>query len=65
MRNVHLLRARLHDVRVVERVVSRQVVVRQHVNLFVNGENVRLGQGLHTPVEANAEIWIIPAVSGG
>ena len=50
---------------VVERVLDEQGTVRPHVNLFVNGENVRLGQGLQTEVEANAEVWIIPAVSGG
>jgi molybdopterin synthase sulfur carrier subunit len=48
-----------------ERVLDERGAVRQHVNVFVNGQNVRLGNGLQTQVEAGAEIWILPAVSGG
>jgi sulfur-carrier protein len=48
-----------------ERVLNERGEVRQHVNVFVNGENVRLGRGLDTTVEAKSEIWILPAVSGG
>ena len=40
-------------------------VVRSHVNVFVGGDNIRLGAGLATPVPAGAEVWILPAVSGG
>ena len=50
---------------IVQRVLDEQGAVRQHVNVFVNGNSIRLGQGLQTPVEASAEVWIIPAVSGG
>jgi molybdopterin synthase sulfur carrier subunit len=50
---------------IAERVLDELGAVRQHVNIFVNGDSIRLGQGLQTQVEANAEIWIIPAVSGG
>ena len=39
--------------------------VRPHVNVFVDGENVRHGAGLATPVPPNGEVWILPAVSGG
>lgn len=39
--------------------------VRRHVNVFVGAENIRLGAGLATPVPAGAEVWILPAVSGG
>ena len=38
---------------------------RQFVNLFLNDEDVRLGQGLDSPVEESDEIAIVPAVAGG
>jgi sulfur-carrier protein len=50
---------------ITERVLDERGAVRQHVNIFVDGSNVRLGQGLQTQVEAGAEVWILPAVSGG
>ena len=39
--------------------------VRPHVNVFVGPENIRFAGGLATPVPAGAEVWILPAVSGG
>ena len=39
--------------------------VRQHVNVFVGAENIGFGAGLATPVPRGAEVWILPAVSGG
>jgi len=38
---------------------------RQFVNLFLNDEDVRLGQGLDAPVADSDEIAIVPAVAGG
>ena len=38
---------------------------RQFVNLFLNDEDVRLGQGLDAPVTSTDEIAIVPAVAGG
>jgi len=38
---------------------------RQFVNLFLNDEDVRLGQGLDSPLDARDEIAIVPAVAGG
>ena len=48
-----------------DRVVTEQGEVRQHVNVFVGKESIRLTGGLATPVPDGAEIWIVPAVSGG
>jgi sulfur-carrier protein len=48
-----------------DRVVTETGKVRQHVNVFVGDESIRFTGGLETPVPANAEISIIPAVSGG
>ena len=38
---------------------------RQFVNLFLNDEDVRLGQGLDSPLHEKDEIAIVPAVAGG
>lgn len=38
---------------------------RQFVNLFLNDEDVRLGEGLDVPVTDSDEIAIVPAVAGG
>ncbi|HET9328427.1 MAG TPA: MoaD/ThiS family protein [Candidatus Eisenbacteria bacterium] len=48
-----------------DRVVTEQGEVRQHVNVFVGNESIRFTGGLDTPVPEGAEIWIVPAVSGG
>jgi MoaD family protein len=50
---------------VVDRVLDEQGEVRRHVNVFVDGENVRFLGGLQTPVEESSTIVIFPAVSGG
>lgn len=52
---------------VVERALDETGNVRQHVNVFVDGQSIRAGSalGLATPVAAGAEVWILPAVSGG
>lgn len=36
-----------------------------HINLLRNGENVFVGDGLDTPVEAGDELALFPPVSGG
>lgn len=39
--------------------------LRQFVNIFVNGDNVRFLQELETPVPAGATIHIFQSVAGG
>ncbi len=39
--------------------------LRAHVNLFVNSAEVRQLHGLQTPLAANDEVMIIPAMAGG
>lgn len=39
--------------------------MRQHLNLFVNSDNVRDRSGLETAVASGDVITILPAVSGG
>ena len=48
-----------------DRVLTEQGEVRPHVNLFVGAESIRFTGGLATPLPEGAEIWIVPAVSGG
>ena len=48
-----------------DRVVTEQGQLRQHVNIFLDGENVRRKELLETPVSENGEITILPSVSGG
>ena len=48
-----------------DRIVDEQGAVRQHINIFVGDEAIRFADGLATKVLADAEILIVPAVSGG
>ncbi len=48
-----------------DRVVTEQGQVREHINIFVGKENIRYTGGLATPVSTEAEISIVPAISGG
>ena len=48
-----------------DRIMDERGDVRRHVNLFVNGENVRFLDGLSTPVPNGATIFVLAAVSGG
>lgn len=48
-----------------DRVITERGEVRQHVNIFVDGESIRDADGLRTQVRDGAEIVILPAVSGG
>ncbi|HET7231272.1 MAG TPA: ubiquitin-like small modifier protein 1 [Longimicrobium sp.] len=55
----------VHHAGVVDRVVDETGELRRHVNVFVDGDNVRWLEGLQTAVEADSTIVIVPAVSGG
>ncbi len=48
-----------------DRVVNEQGQIRQHVNIFLNNENVRRLNVLETAVKDGDEITILPSVSGG
>ncbi len=50
---------------VYDRLVTERGEVRTHVNLFVDGEEIRQTGGLDTPLAENARILVVPAVSGG
>jgi molybdopterin converting factor small subunit len=46
-------------------VVTELGELRPHLNVFVDGENIRWSGGFATPVRDGAEIVILPALSGG
>ena len=48
-----------------DRVITELGEVRQHINIFLDGENIRDYSGLGTRTPESAEIVILPAVSGG
>lgn len=48
-----------------DRVLTELGEVRQHVNVFVDGESIRDSGGLATRVRDDSEIYILPALSGG
>jgi DNA-3-methyladenine glycosylase I len=48
-----------------DRMLAETGDLRPHVNVFVDGENIRRAGGLAAPISQNAEIVIVPAVSGG
>jgi molybdopterin converting factor small subunit len=50
---------------VMDRVTDERGELRPHVNVFVDGENVRFLDGLATALGAESTIVIVPAVSGG
>jgi len=39
--------------------------LRRFVNVYVDGEDIRFGHGLETPVADGHEVQILPAVAGG
>jgi len=48
-----------------DRLVNEEGQLREHINIFVGNENVRYTGDFATRLGPNAEISILPAVSGG
>ncbi len=48
-----------------ERICDDQGDIRNFVNIYVNGEDVRFLDGLGTTTSAGDELSIVPAVAGG
>ena len=48
-----------------DRLVNEEGQLRAHINVFVGNDDVRYTGGLSTALPAEAEISILPAVSGG
>jgi len=48
-----------------DRVLTELEEVRPHINVFIDGVNARDAGGMDAAVDRNAEIVLLPAVSGG
>ncbi len=48
-----------------DRLADGDGALRRFVNVYVDGEDIRYGQGLETPVTDGQEVQILPAVAGG
>ena len=48
-----------------DRVVTELGELRPHINIFVDGESIRYSGGFDTALRDGAEIFILPALSGG
>jgi molybdopterin converting factor small subunit len=48
-----------------DRILNEQGEIREHVNIFYEGRDVRRLNGLATPVAPGSELHIFNAVSGG
>ena len=49
----------------VRRMRDETGALRRHVNVYVDGEDVRGRQGLRTPLLAGSEVHVLPSVAGG
>ena len=66
----HTVRAVLDDLersqpRLYVNVCDETGAVRRHLNVFVNSDNVRDGDGVDTHLSAGDVVTFLPAVSGG
>ena len=48
-----------------ERLLDEENQMRYFVNVYLNGEDVRFLEGLHTTTKDGDELSIVPAVAGG
>lgn len=48
-----------------DRVLNEQGQLRQHVNVFLDSENIRRKESLDSQVAEGSELTILPSVSGG
>jgi sulfur-carrier protein len=60
-----LLQLAEHHPGVIDRVLDERGELRRHVNVFVDGEDVRFLAGLGTPLGERSDLAIVPSVSGG
>jgi molybdopterin converting factor small subunit len=48
-----------------EQIVDAEGQINRFVNVYVDNEDVRLGQGLATPVADGGTVIVLPAMAGG
>lgn len=47
------------------RIVEENGELKHFVNIFLNDEDIRNGEGMQTAVDASDEVAIVPAIAGG
>jgi len=48
-----------------DRVATETGEIREHINIFIGEEDIRFTGGLASEIPANAEISIVPSITGG
>lgn len=48
-----------------DRIITELGELRPHINIFVDGEDIRYSGGLEAPVRDGAQVFLLPAISGG
>ena len=48
-----------------DRLVNERGELREHVNIFIDAENVRFMQGLDTAIRDGSTVYVLAAISGG
>ena len=48
-----------------DRLVNERGELREHVNVFIDEENVRFMHGLDTPIPDGSTVYVLAAISGG
>lgn len=51
--------------RFARRICDEQGQIRRFVNVYVDGEDARMLDGVATPVHEGAEIQVLPSIAGG
>lgn len=48
-----------------DRIITEQGDIREHINIFYDGRDIRRLDGFQTTIDSNCELHIFNAVSGG
>ncbi|HRY29432.1 MAG TPA: MoaD/ThiS family protein [Elusimicrobiota bacterium] len=48
-----------------EKIIDETGQVRRFINVTLNGEDIKLKDGVKTPVSENDELRVVPAIAGG
>jgi molybdopterin converting factor small subunit len=54
-----------HSPAALDRVMDERGELRQHVNVFINEENIRFIDGLDSAVPDGSTVYVLAAISGG
>ncbi len=54
-----------HSPGALDRLMNERGELRQHVNVFINEENIRFIDGLDSPVPDGSTVYVLAAISGG